>query len=86
MPGRGLVLADSEYPGMIITETIVPKCTFYYLPKLLSWVVSMVLLSIVGLYPLLCITVVMLGYDWWLCMMININIYHRDRTLANNYC
>ena len=35
---------------MIVTETIVSKCSFYYLPKPLSRVVSMVLLSIVGLY------------------------------------
>ena len=23
-------------------------------------------------------TVVMLGYDWWLCMMINISIHHNQ--------
>ena len=43
MPGRGLVLADSEYPCMIITETIVSKCTLYYLSKPLSRVVLVVL-------------------------------------------
>ena len=31
------------------------------------------LLSTVVLSSLLCITVVMLGYDWWLCMVINIS-------------
>ena len=31
------------------------------------------------------ITVVMLGYDWWLCMMINISIYHSGRILPDNY-
>ena len=52
MPERGFVLADSEYPCMIIVEIIVSWCTFYYLPNpLLFLVVSMVLLSIVGLYP-----------------------------------
>ena len=51
MPGRGFILADSEYPCMIIMEIIVLyKCTFYYLPKPLFLDVSMVLLSIVGLY------------------------------------
>ena len=24
---------------------------------------------------LVCITVAMLGYDWWLCMVINIKVY-----------
>ena len=32
------------------------------------------------------ITVVMLGYDWWLCMMINISIHHSGRILPDNYC
>ena len=31
-------------------------------------------------------TVVMLGYDWWLCMMINISIHHSGRILSDNYC
>ena len=49
MPGGGFVLADSEYPCMIVMENIVYQCTFYYLPKpLLLLDVSMVLLSIVG--------------------------------------
>ena len=35
----------------------------------------------------LCITVVMLGYDWWLCMMINISIHHHSgRVIPDNYC
>ena len=28
----------------------------------------------VVLYSYLCITVVMLGYDWWLCMVIDISV------------
>ena len=34
----------------------------------------MVLLSTLVLYPYLSITVVMLGYDWWLRMVINISV------------
>ena len=31
-------------------------------------------------------TVVMLGYDWWLYMMIKIIIHHSGRILPDNYC
>ena len=42
----------------------------------------MVLLSTVGLYS--CITVVMLGYDWWLCVVINIiSVQYSDGLLPD---
>ena len=31
----------------------------------------------------LCITVVMLGYDWWLCMMINISVQYNGGFLPD---
>ena len=34
----------------------------------------------------LCITVIMLGYNWWLCMIINISIHYSGRILPDNYC
>ena len=49
--------------------------TFYCLPKPLFMYGSMVLLStllVLSSNNVLLQTVVMLGYDWWLCMVINI--------------
>ena len=43
----------------------------------------MVLLSRVVLYSELCITVVMLGYDWWLCMVINISVQYNGGLLPD---
>ena len=42
---------------------------------ILVW--SDVLLSTLVLSSLLCTTVVMLGYDWWLCMVINISVQYK---------
>ena len=33
-----------------------------------------------------CTTVVMLGYDWWLCMVINISVQYNGGFLATLYC
>ena len=55
--------------------TIYPRPYFLY--------VSMVLLSTVVLYSSLCITVVMLGYDWWLCMVINISVQYSGGLLLD---
>ena len=52
-------------------------------PKPLFLDVSMVLLSTVVLYSLLRITVVMLGYDWWLCMVINISVQYSGGLLPD---
>ena len=76
---RGYMVPLS-YRGEIIQNLY---CTFYYLPKLLFLYVSMVLLSTVGLYSYLCITVVMLGYDWWLCMVINISVQYSGGLLPD---
>ena len=43
----------------------------------------MVLLSRVVLYSELCITVVMLGYDWWLCMVIYISVQYNGGLLPD---
>ena len=32
---------------------------------------------------LVCITVVMLGYDWWLCMVINISVQYSGGLLPD---
>ena len=45
----------------------------------------MVVLSRVVLYSELCITVVMLGYDWWLCMVINISVQYNSGLLPDMY-
>ena len=58
---------------MVLYNIIVDfSSTFYSLPKPLFLCGSMVLLSTLVLSSSLCTTVVMLGYDWWLCMVINI--------------
>ena len=54
-----------------------------YLPKALFLYVSMVVLSTVLLYSLLCITVVRLGYDWWLYMVINISVQYSGGLLPD---
>ena len=44
----------------------------------------MVLLSTVALYySELCITVVMSGYDWWLCMVINKSVQYNGGLLPD---
>ena len=43
----------------------------------------MVLVSRVVLYSELCITVVMLGYHWWLCMVINISVQYNGGLLPD---
>ena len=43
----------------------------------------MVLISIVGLYSVLRITVVSMGYDWWLCMVINISVQYNGGLLPD---
>ena len=56
---------------------------FYCLPKPLFLYVSMVLISTVVLYSQPCNTVVMLGYDWWLCMVINISVQYSGGLLPD---
>ena len=76
MPGRGLVLADSEYPCMhdnygnysilvyilLFTQTPIPG-------GLDGTIIDSRIIPVTMYY-----CVVMLGYDWWLCMVINISI------------
>ena len=56
--------------------------TFYCLPKPLFVYGSMVLLSTL-VRSSYSITVVMLGYDWWLCMVIHISVQYNDGFLPN---
>ena len=56
----------------------------YYLG--LHIIISMVLhvsRMIEVLYSLLCITVVMLWYHWWLCMVINISVQYSGGLLPD---
>ena len=58
--------------------------TFYCLPKPLFLYGSMVLLlPTLTLSSYLCTTVVMLGYDWWLCMVINVSVQHNGGFLPD---
>ena len=52
--------------------------TFYCLPKPLFLYGSMVLSDIIRTILLQCTTTVvfMLGYDWWLCMVMNISVQY----------
>ena len=58
--------------------------TFYCLAKPLFLYGSMVLISTLVLSShLLCTTVVMLGYDWWLCVVINICVQYNGGFLPD---
>ena len=59
--------------------------TFYCLPKPIFLYGPMVLLStlIISTILLQCTTVVMLGYDWWLCMVINISVQYNGGFLPD---
>ena len=48
----------------------------YCLPKPLFLYGSMVLLSTLELSSYNVTVVIMLGYDWWLCMVINISVHY----------
>ena len=59
--------------------------TFYCLPKPLFLYGLMVLLSTLVLYPRNYVphTVVMLGFNWWLCMVINISVQYNGGLLPD---
>ena len=59
--------------------------TFYCLLEPLFFYGSMILLSILISTILLTMyyTVVMLGYDWWLCMVIKISVQYNDGFLPD---
>ena len=57
--------------------------TFYCLPKPLFVYVSMVLLSTLALSSYSVTVVIMLGYDWWLCMVINISVQYNGGFLPD---
>ena len=60
--------------------------TFYCLPKPLFLYGSMVLLSTLISTILVTMyynTVVVLGYDWWLCMVINISVQYNGGFLPD---
>ena len=59
--------------------TILPKPLFLYVLRVLLIVSTVVLV----LYSQLCITVVMLRYDWWLCMVINISVQYSGGLLPD---
>ena len=81
MPGRGFVLADSEYPCMIITEIIESSILVYIL--LFTQTPNGTIIDS-RIIPVTMYLVAVLGYDWWLCMMINISIHHSGRILPDN--
>ena len=56
---------------------------FYCLPKPLFLYGSMILLSTLVLSSYLCTTVVMLDYDRWLCMVINISVQYNGGFLPD---
>ena len=56
---------------------------FYCLPKPLSLYALMVLLLTLVPSSYLCIAVVMLGYDWWLCLVINISVEYNGGLLPD---
>ena len=80
---RRIKVRTDERNSTIIRMSSRGATTIYYLPKPLFLYVSMVLLSTVVLYSLLCITVVMLGYEWWLCMVINISVQYSGGLLPD---
>ena len=59
--------------------------TFYCLPKALFLYGSMVLSDIIRTILLQCTTTVvfMLGYDWWLCMVMNISVQYNGGFLPD---
>ena len=59
--------------------------TFYCLPKPLFLYGSMVLSDIIRTILLQCTTTVvfMLGYDWWLCMVMNISVQYNGGFLPD---
>ena len=72
-----------RYPCMAINDIVQYTPTFFWLPKSISLYGSIVLLSTLILSSLLCTTVGMLGYDWQLCMVIDISVQYNGGLLPD---
>ena len=69
---NGTVQYTSEFLPDILLFTQAPILVWFY-GAIID--ISTILLQ--------CTTVVMLGYDWWLCMMINISVQHNGGFLPD---
>ena len=83
IPGSGFIFAASEYPSMTNKEIIQYTSVLFTQAPIRVCLDGTIIDSRTIRVTMICITVIMLGYDWWLCMVIDISVQYNGGLLPD---